>query len=348
MVNLPTLRYTRLQKNKWLACATLNNLHDLLDIDDRIIEYLSTHIKYEIFTVPKKNGTVRVIENPEDVLKQLQRKINAYLQAVYYFYKHPASYGFCIHVKKDIQPCNIYTHALQHVGCGYLINADLKDFFYSVTTQKITELFTDSPFLHDADSISWLCHISTYNGRLPMGSPLSPVLSNLAATKFDAAMHAMAQRYQYTYTRYVDDMSFSSQQPYSTELKDEILQIIQEYGFVANKEKLKEFGRDEIKIITGLQVGNKVSLGNAYWQKAEMLTNQLSALKCLMQSSPSATIFNRLQQISEVLNGYLAFAQMMGPGEKHKIDQIESRLNKMDEELEAFESLAWNEIPYQF
>jgi len=348
MVNLPSLRYVRAQKNKWLACVSLHSLQHLLKLSLRKIQHLEKVKKYTIFTIPKKNGSERIIENPDDTLKELQRNINSYLQAVYYFVKHPASYGFCMNVKRDKYPCTVYTHALQHTGCQYLLNADLKDFFHTITWQKLFEVLQNPPFIHDQDCIKWICDITTHSNRLPMGAPTSPVLSNLAAGKLDLAMTAVANKFQCKYTRFADDLSFSSGNPYPDNLKKDVVQTIQEHGFVPNLQKIKEYGKGDIKIITGLQVAEHVTLGAAYWQKTDMLVQQLKAIKCLLQTRPSITIHNQAEDIKERINGFLAFAQMIGGPENEKIQQVEARLGNIEEELEVYESLAWDEIPYQF
>jgi hypothetical protein len=348
MVTLPSLRYVRSQKNKWLACAGLHSLQQLLKLTPHKLKQLEAERKYTLFTIPKKDGSKRMIENPPELLKKLQRKINDYLQAVYYFTRHPASFGFCLRVKNEQHPHTIYTHALQHTGCHYLLNADLKDFFHTVSWQKVYDVFSRPPFIHNEAAVKWLCHITTHSGRLPMGAPTSPVISNLAATAMDLAMDALARRNNCRYTRFADDLSFSSVQPYSATLKEEVLACIQEQGFVPNLNKIKEFGRKDIKIVTGLQVGRTVSLGNEYWKKTDMLLAQLSSLLCLMQHRPSITVHNQVEDIKEKINGFLAFAKMIGGPENEKIQQTESRLMNMDEELEMYESLAWDEIPYQF
>jgi RNA-directed DNA polymerase len=348
MVTLPTLRYTRLQKNKWLACASLHSLQVLLKLSARKLHQAEKTPAYTIFTIPKKNGDGRTIENPNDHLKEVQRGINNYLQAVYYFFKHPSSYGFCMTVRKEKFPHNIYTHALQHTGCNYLINADLKDFFHTVSWQRLYDIFEKSPFIHDEESIKWLCNITTHQGRLPMGAPTSPVLSNLAAGGMDTAMEMLAKRHECKYTRYADDLSFSSVNPLHQALKDEILSVITEQGFVPNMKKIKLFDKNDIKIITGLQVAEKVTLGKAYWQKTDMLVQQLTSLKCLLQTRPSISVHHQAEDIMEKINGFLAFASMIGESEEDNIYRIQEKLDNAEQEMEDFESLAWDDIPYMF
>ena len=347
MVNLPSLRFVRAKKNKWLACAGLHSLRQLLKLKPGVFDKPEKSKNYSVFTVKKRSGTDRIIENPADDLKELQRGINNYLQAVYFFTKHPASYGFCMNVKQARFPCNVYTHALQHTGCNYLINADLEDFFHAVSWQKTYEVFCESPFIHDRECTEWLCDICTHSGRLPMGAPTSPVISNMAATKLDGALESLSKRHNSKYTRFADDISFSSGNPFPRDMKEEILQAIREHGFAPNMQKVKEFGKEDKKIITGLVVNDQVRLSDGYWQKTDMLVGQMSALQCLMQKNPSMLVHNQLEDIKEKVTGFLAFAQMIGGPENDKIDQVQSRLDNMEEDLEVFESLAWDEIPYK-
>lgn len=348
MVTLPSLRYIRSLKNKWLACASLHSLQHLLKLTPRKLKWLQQDWKYTLFTIPKKDGSLRYIENPANRLKNLQRTVNDYLQAVYYFYKHPASYGFCIRVKNDKHPCTIYTHALQHTGCRWLLNADLKDFFHTVSWQMVYDLLGNPPFQFTAEARQWLANLCTHQGRLPMGAPTSPVVSNLAATTMDHALDALAKRNLCTYTRFADDLSFSSAGDYPATLKEEVLQVIKEHGFVPNLKKIKEYGPEDTKIVTGLQVAKTVSLGSAFWKKTEMLLEQLKALMCLLQTRPSITVHNQAEDLKEKLNGFLAFAQSLLGAEAEKAELVKQRMDNMTDELEEFESIGWDEIPYNF
>lgn len=348
MVNLPTLRTLRMKKNKWLACEGLHSLHHLLRLPPGRLAGLENSNTYTVFSLPKKTGGFRMIENPSDSLKALQRQVNDYLQAVHYFIRHPAAYGFCQNARNDKEPYTVFTHALRHTGCNYLLNMDMKDFFHTVTYQKIYDLLNNGPFIHDDESIQWLCRITTHGGRLPMGAPTSPVLSNLASLGFDGAMENLAKRSACTYTRFADDISFSSVAPYPSTLQDEALEVIREHGYIPNMEKIKAFGKNDTKIITGLQVGEKVSLAPAYWNKVEMLLGQLTALQCLLLTRPSVTVHNQAEDIREKINGFLAFASMIGGAANNHINRIQSQLDNMDENLEDYESLHWDDIPYQF
>ena len=45
---------------------------------------------------------------------------------------------------------------------------------------------------------------------LPQGSPCSPILSNMVCINLDRRLSGLARRFRVDYTRYADDMTFSS------------------------------------------------------------------------------------------------------------------------------------------
>ena len=54
-----------------------------------------------------------------------------------------------------------------------------------------------------------IINIATYNGALPQGSPLSPLLCNMVLLPFDWAMYYSTKHFDGVYTRYADDILIS-------------------------------------------------------------------------------------------------------------------------------------------
>ena len=55
---------------------------------------IAANPQYDEFSIPKKSGGKRHLENPNPQLKKIQRRLNEYLQAVYYFHRTESAYGF--------------------------------------------------------------------------------------------------------------------------------------------------------------------------------------------------------------------------------------------------------------
>ncbi|MBK8110500.1 MAG: RNA-directed DNA polymerase [Saprospiraceae bacterium] len=115
-----------------------------------------------------------------------------------------------------------------------------------------------------------LSEITTYKGRLPMGSPTSPVISNFAMlnTDFELLNWCMAEKIEYT--RYADDLSFSSDTPFSNETFIRIKDVLHHYGFEINPSKVKFYNKSDQKIVTGIVVGDTgLGLQEDYFTKLE-------------------------------------------------------------------------------
>ena len=81
-----------------------DSLAQLLGVQKHLLQLLALQPNSHTFRVPKKNGTYRLIEDPEPHLKQVQKRSITYLQAVYYLRRTPAAYSFQISVEGDNDP----------------------------------------------------------------------------------------------------------------------------------------------------------------------------------------------------------------------------------------------------
>jgi RNA-directed DNA polymerase len=239
--------------HRFLNIKTVADLAALLKMQPtELMSYSLQKQEYESFYVPKPKGGKRFIENPCKRLKAIQRKLNLYLQCVYYFAKPNCAYGFVLTAAHDEQPRHILTNAAQHLGQRWLLNIDLADFFHHVSTKRVQDILRSKPFAlndHAALIISNLC---THNGRLPMGAPTSPVLSNFACGNMDTLLAAFAAQHDLIYTRYADDMTFSSSKKLSSRVLIALKAAIVGSNFVVNEQKVHLTHRRDLPEVTGL------------------------------------------------------------------------------------------------
>ena len=273
-VNIRPLRLTGPQFDRrakiFRKTRHLNGLARLLNTTPQTLFVLSKIRNYHAFRVPKRNGKLRLIENPNDDLKKLQSRLAFYLQAVYHAQRPQCAYGF---IRSTVEEAdldgarNIYSNALRHIESKWVLNLDLSDFFHSIDYRRIRQLFGATPFRFVREAADCLTGLTTYRGRLPMGAPTSPVLSNLVCVEMDHALIALARRHGWVYTRYADDMTFSSNQKFRKKALREIRATIQEHRFVINerKWKLRKRGRGKPAEVTGLILkGRKPDLQPGY------------------------------------------------------------------------------------
>lgn len=218
---------------------------------------------YHSFEIPKKSGGSRTITAPGGDLKRVLNVLAQALKDIYSFV--PSSvHGF-------VEGCSVATNASCHVGKKYVLNLDLKDFFPSVKKRMVVSSLKKLQVDKDvACLIARLCCYTPAGGGdecLPQGAPTSPILSNIACYCLDIRLSGLANTYGVNYTRYADDMTFSSDHnvfdengPFWRKLKT----IIEECGFVINDRKTRIQRPWERQEVTGISVNNKVNVSRKY------------------------------------------------------------------------------------
>lgn len=215
---------------------------------------------YTTYYIHKNKGGLREISAPSPFLKKLQQKLNKHLQGVYLQLKPECSKGFVLHLSGRELRANIVENALPHVGKKYVLNMDLEDFFTSISSQRVYTLFRSAPFHFNQHLAKALTYLTTIKGSLPQGAPTSPVLSNLVCLALDEKLTSLSKRFGLQYTRYADDLTFSSNSPIQAETIEEIRSIIHEEEFRVNEKKYRLQAANRKQVVTGLVVNNKVNV----------------------------------------------------------------------------------------
>ena len=102
---------------------------------------------------------------------------------------------------------------MMHVGSKYVLNIDLQDFFDSFNFGRVRGFFIKNRnFQLNPDVATVIAQIACYDNKLPQGSPCSPVITNLISHSLDIRLASLAKKYKCTYTRYADDITFSTRE----------------------------------------------------------------------------------------------------------------------------------------
>lgn len=303
---------------------------------------------YKVYRVPKKDGSHRLIEDPDKPLKTALRKLNACYMATYHPKRPTSVHGFCLSASNE-DDRNIISNAASHLGNSYMLNMDLEDFFHSVSLGRVEKIHQEHfPNLAN-DTISLLCGLTTYRGRLPMGSPTSPILSNFACLGLDSALGEFGSYGNITYTRYADDLTFSSSVPITPEDEQIIRDTITHHDFVINEEKVKRSGAGEPKSITGLKVTEtEVTLPENY---LPLLADEIARLKTVMAVEGryrTGMSHRKLELFKQELTGKINFASMVLGDTHEKVIGIQEKYEEAIDPDTGFESTDWLEIPYTF
>ena len=235
---------------------------------------LSGGKRYAEFSIKKKTGGERKIAAPHKSLKLIQSTLNLIFSVIY----EPKEY-----VTGFVSDKSIVDNAKVHVGRNYVYNIDLENFFPSIELNRIKAVLKLPPFSLDGterEKIAYLIAcLACKDGRLPQGSPTSPVLSNIVCQKMDRRLRGFAKAFNCRFTRYADDITFSASkdvfnQPFKTELK----RIIEDQNFTINEKKVRLQGRGYKQEVTGLIVNEKLNVSKKYVREVRAMLNNWDKL----------------------------------------------------------------------
>ena len=198
---------------------------------------------YHVFYLMQK-GKIREITAPSRALKQRQRWILDCILTKLDVSDH--AHGF-------VKDRSIKTNAELHATHDYALCLDIEDFFPSIKQEKAMRVFARAGYSRRASAA--LADLCCYLGTLPQGAPTSPGLANLVFAQTDEQLASLAKQHNATYSRYADDLTFSSNTPLDN-LLEAVEQVLQNDGFRLNPSKTKEFLPGQPKRITGLIVQN--------------------------------------------------------------------------------------------
>lgn len=206
---------------------------------------LLKHILCEATQIPKKGGYRSIVSvKSNSVLIKLHKNLQKY-----FFSKLPVS----VAAKGFIKGCSYADFLEEHIGHEYFLRLDIKDFFDSITKESVIVGLDSFAEKEIVESIAELC---TWNERVPQGFVTSPAISNLIFRRLDQRIRKYCRSYQKEmkrtifYTRYADDMLFSSigfDFKKNKNFKRMIVHILEENGFKCNESKTI-YSRGEISL----------------------------------------------------------------------------------------------------
>jgi RNA-directed DNA polymerase len=205
-----------------------------------------------------------LISAPYTPLIQTQNQLNRSLKAVYYSYKPACAHGF-IYKPTDVNEThNIASNALPHVAKKFVMNIDLEDYFPSIKASRVRKLFKSKYFQFNDDVALTLALLLTRNGSLPTGAPTSPVVANLITMPLDKELMKYCLINNIDYTRYADDLTFSTNEFIAAETIAQIKAIVVKHKFTVNEKKFRIQSAMRQQKVTGLVVNQKVNVDRKY------------------------------------------------------------------------------------
>ena len=295
-----------------------------------IIYLIPPDEKYVAFEIPKKNGGTRTIKSPIPKLKKLQTHLANLLYACLAEIEEeqrskPVSYGFR---KKR----SIADNAKNHKRRRYVLNLDLEDFFPSFNFGRVRGFFLKNTHFKLQEQVATtIAQIACDGEALPQGSPCSPVISELIGQVFDVRLLRFAKKHGVSYSRYADDITFSTNQKNFPEalakqdpenlsiwiLEIDLVNEIKRAGFKVNIGKTRMHYRGSRQMVTGLIVNEKVNIRSEYYRKARAMCDSLfqsgsyfrSATLSDADKEPQPDFTNDLNPLEGILSHIYAITQ---------------------------------------
>ena len=238
-----------------IVYTELRSLEIDLGIPAKTLYAISNNINahYHNKSIPKADGSLRILSIPDEPLKKIQRAIAEKLLAY-----EPVS----IYAKAYKPTSNIRKNAICHVGKEKLLKLDIYKFFDSINYSLVKEkVFPSNKY---SEQIRILLSLLCYKGEaLPQGAPTSPIISNIIMRDFDQTVGEWCKEKKISYSRYCDDMAFSGSFD-EADVIEFVTDKLKSLGFILNKKKTRCFSGGDKKTVTGIVVNEKINTQKSY------------------------------------------------------------------------------------
>ena len=266
----------------------------------RLAEYLKLSTEYfteqhiyiyNEFSKPKPNGDgERHFTVPPDDLKYIQKQICNLMRRI----------EIPHWVMSGKKTCSYITNSEMHLKSKFVKTMDISKFYDSAQRSRIYKMFVQT-FKMEHD-IAWIMtELVTYNDVLPTGSPSSQLIVYWTYSNMFEEIQKISERYNCIFSLYVDDMTFSSNAPIVSKLRDEVSILLRKNGLIAKAKKDHYYQANDFKVITGVGIRqeNKIVLNSKRKKIIELY------IECKKK--------NNINMI-EKLNGTLCSLRQIEPG----------------------------------
>jgi RNA-directed DNA polymerase len=218
--------------------------------------------RYKAYVIPKRTGGERIIQHPSRQLKFLQRWL---VERVFRaFLIHPAATAYK-------SGASVRNNAMFHASSNYLLRLDFENFFPSIKQRDVERFIrvnkNQLPFELSPRDVLLISQLVTRNGSIAIGAPSSPIISNQIMYAFDVSVYRHCVESNISYSRYADDLYFSTNRPNVLfEVHEKVKRIISDLAYprlTLNHDKTSHSSRKRKRLVTGLSLTSdrKISLG---------------------------------------------------------------------------------------
>lgn len=278
---------------KTLSCA--------IDVIGKIpTEFLCIH------QIPKRNRGFREaweVSSPvhKESLRNLAVRLEDFACHVLGGFPSNSVHGF-------VRRRSIVSNARVHIGMRRILNADIRNFFPSIRRERVLRAFVDMGMTTEVAAC--LADFTCLGDALPLGYPTSPLIANIICHEIDSELEGLAKKYGARYTRYADDLTFSSE--VDLPCRFEIDSILASEGFELHPEKYRVKTRGQAFFVTGLSVSDSLPRVPKKW-KRRLCQEIFYAEKYGLESHLSKAGYNSFQSGINKISGRIKFLNSVEP-----------------------------------
>jgi RNA-directed DNA polymerase len=246
---------------------------------------------YKRYYIKKRDGSHRAIDHPSKQLKAMQRWLLT--DIISSLPVHPAAMAY----RKNK---SIYDNASLHTSSRYLLRMDCKDFFPSITDNDLRLLIANRPATFakwKPFEIDLFCKLVCKDGRLTIGSPTSPALSNAVCYDMDSELAAICKKRDITYSRYADDLFFSAKLPnvlatVEPDVATVLANLAFPKGLSLNVAKTRRSSKRGRRRVTGITLGSdgKAHIGRHLKRGVRAMIHRFDSLDAATKASLAGMI----------------------------------------------------------
>lgn len=244
---------------------------------ERMVNSASYH--YKQYRIPKRTGGERLILHPSRKLKALQRWLLT--NVIEQWPVHPAAMAYR-------QGKSIFDNATVHAKSRYLLRMDMENFFPSITITDMLAFMEKRTALFEgwttADRAGF-CLLVFHAGKLTIGAPTSPAISNALCMELDAILAGISVGHGVVYTRYADDLFFSSKTKQvlyglEAEVTAAVASLQIPRGLKINTAKTRHSSKRGARRVTGIVLGSDGNphVGRGMKRYIRSLVNRVDSL----------------------------------------------------------------------
>jgi len=278
-----------------------------LSMNDVVRVVRTAPLRYKVFPIPKRSGGERIIAQPARELKDLQYFLMEHLLSRLPVHTAATAYRQGVSIRHNAEP---------HAPHSSILKVDFRDFFGSIKSHDFEKHCPMHGIFLDKEDTEFCRQVLFWQERhsgslqLSIGAPSSPMVSNTIVYQFDNLVADICANTSITYSRYADDLTFSSDNIDALIMvRAELPRLLSQLPYpilYINHDKTVLVTRKYRRTVTGLTLTNdgKVSLGRK--KKRNLRAAVYSFAHGLLSDTEIAQLRGQLAYVKSVEPDFLA------------------------------------------